>query len=321
MPRAEYAGHQYLPKSAVLSFEEIVRVVRVLIPLGVGKVRLTGGEPLLRRDLPRLVEQLSELGVELALTTNGTQLPQLASALRSAGLDRITLSLDTLDEGAFQQLADAPGYRASDVLLGLEAAERAGFGSVKINCVVRRELSHLQVEPLTQHFRGSGHVLRFIEYMDVGMKNGWRASEVVSGAEILQRIGRMYPLQPLGPTQPTGTRAEVARRYRLRDGSLELGLITSITQPFCGDCDRMRLSADGQIFTCLFASSGHDIKALLRQDAKDVLLAEKLAQIWSARTDRYSALRADLASVEAPQRGPTRHLPLLDRIEMPFIGG
>jgi GTP 3',8-cyclase len=321
MPRAEYAGHQYLPKSAVLSFEEIVRVVRVLVPLGVGKVRLTGGEPLLRRDLPRLVEQLSELGVELALTTNGTQLPQLASALRTAGLGRITLSLDTLDDGAFQQLADAPGYRVRDVLLGLEAAERAGFSSVKINCVVRRDLSHLQIEPLTQHFRGSGHVLRFIEYMDVGMKNGWRASEVVGGAEILERVGRLYPLEPLGPSQELGARAEVARRYRLLDGSLELGLVTSITQPFCGDCDRMRLSADGQIFTCLFASRGHDIKALLRQDAGDVLLAEKLLNVWSARSDRYSALRAELDRAQAGQTGPRRQLPVLDRVEMPFIGG
>jgi cyclic pyranopterin phosphate synthase len=316
MPRAEYAAHEYLPKSALLSFEEIVRVVRVLVPFGVRKVRLTGGEPLLRKQLPRLVEQLAELDVELALTTNGTQLPAQALALRSAGLTRITLSLDTLDEHAFQRLADAPGYRPSDVLHGLEAAERAGFGPVKINCVVRRDLSHLQVEPLVEHFRGSGHVLRFIEYMDVGMKNGWQARDVVSGAEILERIGRLHPIEPLA-----GGRGEVARRYRLRDGSLEVGIITSITQPFCGDCNRMRLSADGQVFTCLFASRGHDIKALLRQEPSDTLLTQRLAEVWSTRSDRYSELRANPALSTLPPVGTVRQLPVLDRVEMSFIGG
>jgi len=314
MPRSKYESHRYLPKSSILTFEEIERTTRALMELGVGKVRLTGGEPLLRRDLPRLVERLDALGVELALTTNGTQLPAQARALRRAGLDRITLSLDTLDDAAFQRLADAPGYGVADVLLGLRAAEDAGFGPVKINCVVRRELSHLQVEPLIEHFRGSGHIVRFIEFMDVGKSNDWNASDVVGGPEILDRIARRYPLEAL---EPVG-KAEVARRYRLVDGSLEFGLITSISGPFCGDCDRLRLSADGQLFTCLFATQGHDIKELLRADATDSRLGERLRTVWSERQDQYSALR----SMQAPSPSvPVRRLPLAPRVEMSFIGG
>jgi GTP 3',8-cyclase len=325
MPREQYAGHQYLPKRAILSFEEIVRTTRVLRDLGIRKVRLTGGEPLLRRDLPHLVEQLAELGLDLALTTNGTKLAELAPALRAAGLGRITLSLDTLDEVAFQKLADAPGFEARDVLGGLEAATRAGFGPIKINCVVRRELSHLQVEPLVEHFRGSGHVLRFIEYMDVGMKNGWQATDVVGGREILERVARLHALEAL----PHAGAGEVAQRYRLKDGSLEIGLVTSITQPFCGDCDRLRLSADGQVFTCLFANQGHDIKEILRSDPTDRRLSARLIEIWSARRDRYSAERALGEGSGAARAGAAspavpnaqRRLPVVDRVEMPFIGG
>jgi len=315
MPREKYADHRYLPKHAILSFEEIVRVTRVLRGLGVKKVRLTGGEPLLRRDLPILVEQLAGLGVELALTTNGTKLALLAPALRAAGLGRLTLSLDTLEDATFQTLADAPGFVVADVLAGLDAAVQAGFSSVKINCVVRRDLMDRQIEPLVRHFRGTGHVLRFIEYMDVGMQNGWRVDDVVSGAEILARIARLHPLEPV----PRGERGDVAERYRLLDGSLEIGLVTSISRPFCAACDRLRLSADGQVFTCLFAGQGHDLKALLREGGTDDELFARLAGIWSRRDDRYSAERTE-AQVASPAQGGHR-LPLLPRVEMPFIGG
>jgi GTP 3',8-cyclase len=315
MPREKYADHEYLPKQAILSFEEIVRVTRVLRGLGVRKVRLTGGEPLLRRDLPLLVEQLAGLGVELALTTNGTKLRELAGALRTRGLGRLTLSLDTLDEATFQTLADAPGFGVGDVLAGLDAAVQAGFSSVKINCVVRRDLMERQVEPLIRQFRGTGHVLRFIEYMDVGMQNGWRAADVVSGREILERIARIYPLGPVPRREP----GDVAERYRLLDGSLEVGLVTSISQPFCDACDRLRLSADGQVFTCLFAGQGHDLKALLRGGGTDEDLDARLSGIWADRRDRYSAERAEGSEASASRAG--HRLPLLPRVEMPFIGG
>lgn len=318
MPREKYEGHRYLPKEAILSFEEVERVARAFVRLGVQKLRLTGGEPLLRRDVSHLVERLAGLGVELAMTTNGTLLPKHAAGLRRAGLHRLTVSLDALDERAFQLLADAPGYGAADVLAGVRAAEAAGFGSVKLNCVVRRELSHLQIEPLVEHFRGSGHVVRFIEFMDVGMQNGWRADEVVTGAEILERVGRTHPFEAIGDG-PSG----VARRYRLLDGSLEFGLITSISQPFCGDCDRARLSADGQIFTCLFAARGHDLKHPLRQGLTDTELEQSLRAIWQAREDRYSELRSGLSGAPVDDEGALqrRRLPLAPRVEMPFIGG
>jgi len=321
MPREKYAQHRYLPRAELLSFEELTRTARVLRDLGVRKVRLTGGEPLLRRELPRLVERLADLELELALTTNGTHLSEQAVALRTAGLHRITLSLDALDDGTFQALADAPGYGVKDVLAGLHAAEDAGFGPIKINCVVRRQTSDFQIEPLVEFFRGTGHILRFIEYMDVGMRNDWQAGEVVSGHEILGRISERHALEPLLPSGAT----EVARRYRLLDGSLELGLITSISQPFCGDCDRLRLSADGQLYTCLFASRGHDIRALLRTAVSDEELRSAIEDVWSKRDDRYSALRsASLASAaraeDSVRRLPLLHLPV-QKVEMPFIGG
>lgn len=318
MPREKYEAHRYLPKAAILSFEEVERLARMFALQGVQKIRLTGGEPLLRRDVCQLVERLAGLGVELAMTTNGTQLPAHAAGLRKAGLGRLTISLDTLDDGAFQRLADAPGYGVADVLAGVLAAERAGFESLKINCVVRRELSHLQVEPLIEHFRGTGHVVRFIEFMDVGMQNGWHAGDVVTGREILERVGRLHPFEALADS---GSSA-VARRYRLLDGSLEFGLINSISEPFCGDCDRARLSADGQLFTCLFATRGHDLKSLLRQGSTDAELGQFIAQTWLERDDQYSALRS--AAVSDTRDGATtrnRRLPMVERVEMPFIGG
>lgn len=320
MPRERFAMHDYLPREEILTFEEIERVAGAFVALGVRKLRLTGGEPLLRRDLPLLVQRLAGLGVELALTTNGVRLPELAAPLRAAGLHRITVSLDTLDEGAFQKLADAPAYGPSAVLAGIAAAERAGFAAIKINCVVRRDTSQYQVEPLARHFRHSGHVLRFIEFMDVGSTNGWDREQVVSSAEILETLRRVAPIEPLPPARS----GETARRFRFRDGSLELGLVASITQPFCGDCTRARLSADGSVYTCLFSERGQDVKGLLRRGASDEELQRLLVGVWSERADRYSELRQSRAFEASPawmDEPSRRRLPLASRVEMSFIGG
>jgi cyclic pyranopterin phosphate synthase len=305
MPREHFGrGHRFLPKRDILSFEEIERVVGALRRLGLEKVRLTGGEPLLRAELDGLVSRLRvHEGLEIALTTNGSLLARSADALKRAGVDRLTLSLDALDEAIFRRMTDAD-YSVADVLEGLAAAERAGFRPIKVNCVVRRGVNESEILPLARHFRQSGHIVRFIEYMDVGLTNGWRLDEVVSGDEIVARITSVFPAEPVAPVRP----GEVARRYRYSDGGGEFGVITSVTRPFCGDCTRLRLTADGKLHTCLFSAEGHDLRPLLRGGANDETLERYLERLWQSRDDRYSELRSLRASG-------------LRRPEMSYVGG
>ncbi len=308
MPRAVYGpDHPFLARAELLTFEEIERLARIFIGLGVRKLRLTGGEPLLRRDLPELIRRLVPLGAPIALTTNGSLLQVQAVALRRAGLTRLTVSLDTLDPEVFRRMNDAD-YGPADVLAGIAAAEAAGFAALKINAVVRRGINEAGVADLVRRFRGSGHVLRFIEYMDVGESNGWQLRDVVPAAEILQQIAAAAADTTLEPVAPQ-VRGEVAQRYRYRDGSGEIGIISSVSQPFCGDCVRARLSADGKIFTCLFAATGTDIKSPLRAGADDAELTAQIAALWRLRDDRYSELRSR-ATVGLPRR-----------VEMSYIGG
>jgi cyclic pyranopterin phosphate synthase len=305
MPREHFGPEfRFLPRAEILSFEEIARVARTLAPLGLAKIRLTGGEPLLRSELPLLVAQLRAAGdFDIALTTNGALLAQHARALKAAGLDRVTVSLDSLDPRVFSAMTDSD-YTPADVLAGIEAAAGAGLAPIKINAVVKRgENDHTLVD-LARHFKGSGHVVRFIEFMDVGLTNGWRLDHVVSGREIVERISRELPLEPAAPAY----RGEVAKRWRYADGSGEIGVITSVTAPFCGDCSRARLGADGMLYTCLFSASGTDLRPALRSGAGDDALGELVRGIWTRREDRYSELRSER----------TRGLP---RVEMSYIGG
>jgi cyclic pyranopterin phosphate synthase len=305
MPKEVYGrGYQFLERRELLTFEEIARLSRVFASLGVEKIRLTGGEPLLRRELERLVEMLGAIpGVDLTLTTNGSLLPQKARVLADAGLRRVTVSLDSLDDQVFRAMndVDVPVER---VLAGIEAAAAAGLSPVKVNMVVKRGANEDSVLPMARYFRGSGHILRFIEYMDVGHTNGWRLDDVVSAAEIVAAIGAELPLEPIEPNYA----GEVARRYRYRDGGGEIGVITSVTEPFCGACTRARLSAEGRLYTCLFATEGHDLRALVRGDASESDLAERISRVWGARGDRYSELRS----------AETADLP---KVEMSYIGG
>jgi cyclic pyranopterin phosphate synthase len=304
MPRELFgADHPFLARAAILSFEEIERLARLFVRLGARKLRLTGGEPLLRRDLPRLVERLAALGVDLALTTNGSLLAAQAGELRRAGLGRLTVSLDTLDPATFRRINDAD-YGPDDVLAGIAAAERAGFERLKINTVVRRGVNEASVAAIVERFRGTGHVVRFIEYMDVGHTNGWRLDDVVPAAELLAAIRARWEIEPVEPAY----RGEVARRWRFSDGSGELGLIASVTQPFCGDCTRLRLSADGKLFTCLFGERATDLMQPLRGGAGDDAIEAIVRAAWSARVDRYSELRS-AATTELP------------RAEMSYLGG
>ena len=305
MPREVFGrDYAFLPRAELLTFEEIERLARVFASHGVEKIRLTGGEPLLRRDLDRLVALLARIpGLDLTLTTNGVLLPAKAQALADAGLARVTVSLDSLDDDVFRAMNDVD-VPVADVLAGIEAAHSAGLAPVKVNTVVKRGLNEESVLPLADHFRGTGVVLRFIEFMDVGTTNGWRLDEVVPAAEIVAAIDVEWPLEPVEPNY----RGEVARRYRYRDGAGEIGLIASVTQPFCGDCTRARISADGTLYTCLFASGGHDLRAPLREGASDEELAAAIDGIWGRRADRYSELR----SAETPARR---------RVEMSHIGG
>ncbi len=305
MPREHFpAGFRFLPRGEILRHEEIARVAGLMVGLGVKKLRLTGGEPLLRADLPKLVEQLAALpGVELALTTNGVLLPRYAAALRQAGLARVTVSLDALDPEVFRRMTDST-FAPSDVLAGIDAARAAGLAPVKVNCVVRRGVNEREVLGLARRFRGTGCVVRFIEYMDVGETNGWRLDEVVTGREIVDTISRELPLEPV-PSQYDG---EVAKRWRYADGGGEIGVITSVTRPFCGACSRARLSARGVLYTCLFAEAGVDLRGPLRAGASDDELTRTLIETWRARDDRYSELRS---------AGLVRG----ERIEMSYIGG
>ncbi|MBS0557457.1 MAG: GTP 3',8-cyclase MoaA [Proteobacteria bacterium] len=308
MPEDRYAhDHVFLPKDERLRFEEIERIARAFVALGVRKLRLTGGEPLLRRDLHVLVRQLAQIAdvEDLALTTNGTLLARQAQALRDAGLKRLTVSLDSLDPATFRQLCGGRG-EVAEVLDGIAAAERAGFARIKINCVVLRGVNDAQVPDLVEHFRGTGHIVRFIEYMDVGTVNGWDPARVVPSAELRARIAERWPLRTLD----SNYRGEVAQRHALVDGSAEIGFISAVSQPFCGDCSRARLSADGKLYTCLFAKAGFDLRGPLRAGASDVEVQALIAQRWSARRDRYSELRAR-------QRATGNN----ERVEMYEIGG
>ncbi len=305
MPKEIFGkDYPYLAHSQVLTFEEIARLVRVFVGLGVRKVRLTGGEPLVRRDVERLVGMLSPIGtLDLTLTTNGSLLVAKAQPLADAGLTRITVSLDSLDDATFRRMNDVD-FPVQKVLDGIAAAERAGLTPIKINMVVRRGMNEDSVLPMARRFRGTGHVLRFIEYMDVGTSNGWRLDDVVPAREIISMIEREFPLEPVGPAY----RGEVAGRYRYRDGAGEIGVISSVTQPFCADCTRARLSADGSLYTCLFATNGHDLRTMVRGGASDDEIRAFIEAVWSAREDRYSELRS------ADTKG-------LKKIEMSFIGG
>jgi GTP 3',8-cyclase len=304
MPKEVFGrGYRFMDRKELLTFEEIERVVRAFVAHGVEKVRLTGGEPLLRRDLERLIAQLAEVdSLDLTLTTNGALLPQKAAALAAAGLRRVTVSLDSVDDATFRAMNDVD-FPVERVLAGIEAAAAAGL-PVKVNAVVKRGVNDDQVLELAQTFRGSGHVVRFIEYMDVGHTNGWRLDDVVPAAEIVRTIDAAYPLEPVEPAY----RGEVARRWRYLDGGGEIGVIASVTQPFCRDCTRTRLSAEGRIYTCLFATRGHDLRALVRSGATDEELHAAIGRIWARRADRYSEIRSER----------TTDLP---RVEMSYIGG
>jgi cyclic pyranopterin phosphate synthase len=298
---AEIFGRDYafLPRAEILAYEEISRLARLFVELGVEKLRITGGEPTVRRDLPDLVRQLAAIpGVrDLTLTTNGTALRRLARPLADAGLRRVTVSLDSLDDATFRRM-NGVQWPVSRVLEGIAAACGAGLAPLKVNTVVRRDVNEASILPLARWARAEGLVLRFIEFMDVGHTNGWRLDEVVPRAEILARIDAEMPLEPVPPAYP----GEVADRFRYRDGSGEIGVIASVTQPFCGTCTRARLSAEGELFTCLFAARGTDLKGPLRDGASDDDLRERIRSTWAMRADRYSELRtagtADLPRVE-----------------------
>jgi len=314
MPREVFGkDFAFLPRAELLSFEEITRLARIAVDLGVRKLRLSGGEPLLRHDLERLIEQLAALrtpdgkALEIAMTTNGVLLGRKAKALRDAGLTRLTVSLDGLSDATFQRMSDSP-VPVARVLEGIAAAQASGLTPLKVNMVVRRGINEHEIVPLARHFRHSGVIVRFIEYMDVGSSNGWRLDEVVPAHEVVQRIHAELPLVQLDPSAP----GETAERWGYADGSGEIGVISSVTQAFCGDCNRARLSTEGQLYLCLFATHGHDLRHLIRGTASDEELASAIGAIWQGRSDRYSQLRATL-----PPDSSTGGR----RIEMSYIGG
>ncbi len=326
MPRTAFGkDHPFLPQPDLLHFEEITRASQVLATLGVRKLRLTGGEPLLRKDLERLVAQLAALrtpdgaALALAMTTNGTLLARKAQALKDAGLQRVTVSLDALDPALFRQLSDAD-VQVDDVLAGIRSAQAVGLGPVKVNMVVQRGVNDDQILPMARHFRGTGVVLRFIEFMDVGSTNRWQLDRVLPSSDVQRRIHEAFPLRPLVPT----AHGETAQRWAYADGQGEVGFISSVTQAFCGDCNRLRLSTDGRLYTCLFASQGHDLRAALRdaQPWSDADLADSLRQLWAQRSDRYSQRRRASGLAEgAPGDAEAPNAASPARIEMSYIGG
>jgi len=304
-----HEGYRFMPRADILSFEEIARLARIAVQdLGLAKIRLTGGEPLLRRNLPELVRMLAAIdGVhDLALTTNGHLLADQAQALASAGLRRVTVSLDALDDPTFERMNGVPSSSVARVLGAIDAADAVGLGPIKINCVVIRDVNEHAIEALARRFRATRHVVRFIEFMDVGTSNRWDPTRVLSADEIVARISAVSPLDPIEARRGDG----VAERFRYRDGSGEIGVIASVTRPFCGECSRSRLSADGRLLTCLFAGAGFDLRAPLRAGASDAELARAMTAVWQQRNDRYSELRA-----EQPP-GPAKR-----RLEMFQIGG
>ncbi|MBK5228667.1 MAG: GTP 3',8-cyclase MoaA, partial [Actinobacteria bacterium] len=305
MPRDMFGpDHAFLPRAELLTFEEIARLARIFSGLGVQKIRLTGGEPLIRKDLEDLIGMLAVIpDLDIALTTNGALLPRMAEPLAKAGLTRVTVSLDSLDDARFDAINDV-NFPVSRVLEGIEAAASAGLDPIKVNMVVKRGMNDVDVVPMAEHFRGTGHTVRFIEYMDVGTTNGWRLDDVVPAAEMVDAISARFPLEPIG----SDYRGEVAKRYRYLDDAGEIGFISSVTQPFCGDCTRARISSEGKLFTCLFASEGHDLRELVRAGADDAALADAITGVWQNRGDRYSELRSAATSG-------------LTRVEMSYIGG
>lgn len=305
MPKEVFGpDHAFLERDEVLTFEEITRLARVFASLGVRKIRLTGGEPLVRRDVVKLVAQLATIQrLDLTLTTNGSSLVTHAAALRAAGLSRLTVSLDSLDDAVFRRMNDVD-VPVTTVLDGIAAAERAGFTRMKINMVVRRGVNEASVVPMARRFRGTGHVVRYIEYMDVGTTNGWRMSDVIPASEIVAAVHREWPLEPTG----RAIRSDTAETWRYADGAGEIGVVASVTRAFCRDCVRARLSADGSLYTCLFATKGHDLKGLLRSGATDEAIRDEVKRVWAARGDRYSELRTAM----------TQPIP---RVEMSYIGG
>ena len=305
MPRELFgADFAFLPRSEILTFEEIARLARIFAAHGVQKIRLTGGEPTLRADLPALAGMLHEIpGLDIAMTTNGSLLTQMAEPLAKAGLNRVTVSLDSTDDAVFRAMNDV-NFPVARVIEGIEAAQAAGLAPIKVNAVVKRGVNDHTVVDLARFIRDRGLILRYIEYMDVGTKNGWRMDDVVSGAEVVAMINEAMPLEPV----EAAYRGEVAKRWRYRDGSGEVGIITSVTQPFCGDCTRARLSAEGSIYTCLFAAQGTDFRAMLREGASDEAIGARIREVWGLRADRYSELRSE-ATTDRP------------RIEMSYIGG
>ena len=305
MPRETFdRDFKFLPHEEILRFEEIARLASLFAGLGVKKIRITGGEPLVRRDLHRLVAMLAEIpGIDLTLTTNGSLLAKQAATLAKAGIRRLTVSLDSLDDATFRAFNDAD-FPVSRVIEGIEAAAAAGMAPLKINMVVKRGVNDGQVLDMAERWRGSGHIVRFIEYMDVGSTNGWRMDDVVPSAEIVKMIGARHALEPVDPNYA----GEVAERWRYRDGAGEIGVISSVTQAFCASCNRLRLSAEGSLYTCLFAGQGHDLKWLLRRGSSDEEIVNEIAAVWRARGDRYSEIRtAETAKAR--------------KIEMSYIGG
>jgi len=310
MPKEVFdRGYQFLPQSKLLSFEEITRMTRLFVAHGVEKIRLTGGEPLLRKNLEVLVEMLAALKtqdgkpLDISLTTNATLLPKKAQALKAAGLSRVTVSLDSLDEATFRAMNDVD-FPVADVLNGIDAAHDAGFTSIKVNMVVKKGVNDQDIVAMARHFKGSGHIVRFIEFMDVGSSNGWRMNDVVSSAEIIRMINAEMPIIEV-QSNYTG---EVAQRWAYADGSGEIGVISSVTQAFCASCTRARLSTDGKLYTCLFAQSGHDLRALMRSGKSDTQIASAIWLIWNQREDRYSELRTEETARNK-------------KVEMSYIGG
>jgi len=314
MPKEVFdSKYAFLQHSALLSFEEITRIARIFVGHGVRKIRLTGGEPLLRKHVENLIGMLSSLrtpdgqSLDLTLTTNGSLLAKKAQALKDAGLQRVTVSLDSLDDATFRRMNDVD-FPVSEVLRGIEAAHKAGLGPIKINMVVKGGMNDQEIVPMARYFKGSPFILRFIEYMDVGASNGWKMDEVIPSAEVVRRVSAEMPLEEIEPNY-TG---ETAERWRYADGSGEIGVISSVTRAFCHDCTRARLSTEGKLFTCLFATGGHDLRVLVRNGHSDEEISTVIAHLWRARADRYSELR----TANTPEAGQA-----IRKVEMSYIGG
>lgn len=314
MPEESFGkDHVFLPQSSLLSFEEITRIARIFVAHGVRKIRLTGGEPLLRKHIENLIGMLAQLetpdgrDIELTLTTNGSLLTKKAQAMKDAGLNRVTVSLDSLDDAIFKRM-NGVGFPVSDVLRGLDAAYAAGLGPIKVNMVVKGGMNDREIVPMARHFKGSPFILRFIEYMDAGVTNKWKMGEVIPSAEVLRRIDAHMPLEAI----ESNRKGETAERWRYRDGSGEIGVVSSVTHAFCRDCTRARLSTVGVLYTCLFAASGHDLRALMRYGKTDQEISTAVAHLWHSRADRYSELRSTAT------KGMER---TVEKIEMSYIGG